>query len=89
MMDLFSYQQDAQPQGRLLADRMRPEQLDEYIGQEHIIGPGKLLRGRLRPIRCRRFCCTVLQAAGRQRWLTSYRGIHKDNSCGSMLSMPL
>lgn len=44
MMDLFSYQQDAQPQGRLLADRMRPEQLDEYIGQEHIIGPGKLLR---------------------------------------------
>lgn len=30
--------------GRLLADRMRPENLDEYIGQEHIIGRGKLLR---------------------------------------------
>lgn len=30
--------------GRLLADRMRPETLEDYIGQEHIIGEGKLLR---------------------------------------------
>ncbi|MBP7263748.1 MAG: AAA family ATPase [Spirochaetia bacterium] len=27
-----------------LADRMRPRTLDEFIGQEHIVGPGKLLR---------------------------------------------
>ena len=27
-----------------LAARMRPRTLDEYVGQEHIIGPGKLLR---------------------------------------------
>lgn len=27
-----------------LAARMRPRVLDEYIGQEHIIGPGRLLR---------------------------------------------
>ncbi len=27
-----------------LAARMRPRNLDEYIGQEHIVGPGKLLR---------------------------------------------
>ncbi len=27
-----------------LADRMRPRQLDEFIGQERIIGPGRLLR---------------------------------------------
>ena len=27
-----------------LADRMRPRSLDEFIGQEHIVGPGKLLR---------------------------------------------
>jgi putative ATPase len=27
-----------------LADRMRPTSLDEYIGQEHLIGPGKALR---------------------------------------------
>jgi putative ATPase len=27
-----------------LADRMRPRTIDEYIGQEHILGPGRLLR---------------------------------------------
>jgi replication-associated recombination protein RarA len=27
-----------------LAARMRPRTLDEYIGQEHIVGEGKLLR---------------------------------------------
>ncbi|WP_211747550.1 replication-associated recombination protein A [Paenibacillus sp. Marseille-Q4541] len=43
-MDLFSLSQDSEPQARLLADRMRPQNLDEYIGQEHIVGPGKLLR---------------------------------------------
>ena len=29
---------------RPLADRMRPETLDQYAGQEHILGPGKPLR---------------------------------------------
>ncbi|HRJ19201.1 MAG TPA: replication-associated recombination protein A [Bryobacteraceae bacterium] len=29
---------------RPLAERMRPERLDEYVGQEHILGPGKPLR---------------------------------------------
>ncbi|MDF9843947.1 MULTISPECIES: replication-associated recombination protein A [unclassified Paenibacillus] len=42
-MDLFSLG-DNTGGGRLLADRMRPQSLDEYIGQEHIVGPGKLLR---------------------------------------------
>ena len=27
-----------------LAARMRPRSLDEFIGQEHFLGPGKLLR---------------------------------------------
>src|SRR5215471_2103003 len=27
-----------------LAARMRPRTLDEYVGQEHFLGPGKLLR---------------------------------------------
>lgn len=27
-----------------LADRMRPRTLDEFVGQEHIVGPGRLLR---------------------------------------------
>ncbi|MFD1772843.1 replication-associated recombination protein A [Paenibacillus rhizophilus] len=42
-MDLFSFGNET-GDGRLLADRMRPETLDEYIGQEHIVGKGKLLR---------------------------------------------
>ncbi|GAB6040028.1 replication-associated recombination protein A [Endothiovibrio diazotrophicus] len=40
-MDLFI---DHDPAGRPLADRMRPRTLDEYIGQEHLVGPGKPLR---------------------------------------------
>jgi len=27
-----------------LADRMRPRTIDEYVGQKHILGPGRLLR---------------------------------------------
>jgi putative ATPase len=30
--------------GRPLADRMRPRTLDEFVGQQHILGPGKPLR---------------------------------------------
>src|SRR5262249_28034802 len=29
---------------RPLADRMRPRTFDEYVGQEHLVGPGKPLR---------------------------------------------
>ncbi|MCY9530712.1 MULTISPECIES: replication-associated recombination protein A [Paenibacillus] len=44
-MDLFSYGEEQQhPTMRLLADRIRPRTLEEYIGQEHIVGPGRLLR---------------------------------------------
>ena len=30
--------------GAPLADRMRPRTLDEFVGQKHIVGEGKLLR---------------------------------------------
>jgi len=43
-VDLFTFQAEQEPQSKLLADRMRPASLDEYIGQEHIVGKGKLLR---------------------------------------------
>ena len=32
---------------RPLADRMRPERLEEFVGQEHILAPGKPLRAQL------------------------------------------
>ena len=41
MQDLFSAQDAALSP---LADRMRPRTLDEFIGQRHIVGPGRLLR---------------------------------------------
>ena len=42
-MDLFSAAFN-QNQVAPLADRMRPRSLEEFIGQDHILGPGKLLR---------------------------------------------
>ncbi len=41
MQDLFSYAAQSMAP---LADRMRPRTLDEFIGQAHIVGPGRLLR---------------------------------------------
>jgi putative ATPase len=48
MQDLFdqpggSDRESVEPSGPLAA-RMRPRSLDEYVGQQHILGPGKLLR---------------------------------------------
>ena len=47
--DLFAAQQPAVVEAAAdssepLATRMRPRTLDEYVGQEHLLGPGKLLR---------------------------------------------
>lgn len=45
MSDLFDHALQERMQSEApLAARMRPRRLEEYIGQEHIIGPGKLLR---------------------------------------------
>jgi len=43
-MDLFSEDKKEQSQALPLAVRMRPVTLDEFAGQEHILGKGKLLR---------------------------------------------
>jgi putative ATPase len=40
-----------------LATRLRPQNLDEYIGQEHLLGPGRLLR---RAIAARRISSLIL-----------------------------
>ena len=45
MSDIFSEQGESFRATRApLADRMRPKTLDEFVGQEHILGEGKLLR---------------------------------------------
>jgi len=45
-MDLFESTQKGEKDKRYqpLADRVRPKTLDEFIGQEHILGPGKILQ---------------------------------------------
>src|SRR5437660_7328473 len=44
-MSLFQALPDQRNKGaRPLADRMRPRTLDEFVGQEHILAPGKPLR---------------------------------------------
>ena len=37
---------------RPLADRMRPQDLDQFVGQEELIGPGKILRRAIEEDRC-------------------------------------
>jgi putative ATPase len=44
-MDLFDHARKEQLEREApLAARMRPRTLDEFVGQEHIVGPGRLLR---------------------------------------------
>ena len=44
-MNLFDHRSEQQLQGKApLAARMRPRSFDEYIGQDHIIGAGSVLR---------------------------------------------
>ncbi|MDR1956796.1 MAG: AAA family ATPase [Treponema sp.] len=43
MQELFTAAAALSPEGPL-ADRMRPRTLDDIIGQDHILGPGRLLR---------------------------------------------
>jgi len=46
-MDLFADKKATagRTPSRPLADRMRPTTIDEFLGQDHLLGPGKLLRG--------------------------------------------
>jgi putative ATPase len=44
LFDATPLENNAADKTRPLAERMRPERLEDYIGQEHILGPGKPLR---------------------------------------------
>ncbi|MFN2290641.1 MAG: AAA family ATPase [Anaerolineae bacterium] len=48
-MDLFDHVREKRIEREApLAARMRPRTLDEFVGQEHIVGPGRLLRRAIR-----------------------------------------
>jgi putative ATPase len=44
-MDLFSLPEDEAAAAAPLAARMRPRSLSGFVGQEHVVGPGTVLRG--------------------------------------------
>ena len=43
-MDLFHHAAEKDEAGRPLADRLRPRRLQDFVGQEHVLGPGRALR---------------------------------------------
>lgn len=43
-MDLFDFNSQDTQSHRPLAERMRPRNLDEFFGQKHLVGKGKVLR---------------------------------------------
>src|SRR5450432_4387119 len=43
-MDLFARAAAKDRRGQPLAERMRPRTLAEFVGQAHVLGPGKLIR---------------------------------------------
>jgi putative ATPase len=43
-MDLFDHAAGQDSAGKPLAERMRPRRLEEFAGQEHVLGPGRALR---------------------------------------------
>src|SRR5512138_1060455 len=43
-MDLFDRAAEQDPTGKPLAERMRPRRLEDFAGQEHVLGPGTALR---------------------------------------------
>jgi len=42
-MDLFRHAAKKSRTGQPLAERMRPRDLDEFVGQAHLVGPGRIL----------------------------------------------
>ena len=57
-MDLFAYaRREEITREAPLAARMRPRTMEEFVGQEEIVGPGKLLR---RPIETDRLSSSII-----------------------------
>src|SRR5512136_1452853 len=43
-MDLFERALEGDESGKPLAERMRPRRLEDFVGQDHVLGPGSALR---------------------------------------------
>ena len=52
-MNLFEHAHDKQIHKEApLADRMRPRTIEEFVGQNHILAPGRLLRRAIQADHC-------------------------------------
>lgn len=68
-MDLFEYtRRDILEKEAPLASRMRPRTLDEVVGQEHILGPDRLLSRAIRADRIGSLIFYGPPAPGRPPW---------------------
>ncbi len=74
-MDLFETVPDrgSADRTRPLADRMRPRTLDEFVGQEHLIAPGKPLRTQIERDDTGSLIFWGPPELGRRRWRKSSR----------------
>ena len=43
-MDLFDHASEKDDAGKPLAERLRPRRMEDFVGQEHVLGPGRALR---------------------------------------------
>ena len=69
-MDLFSAAREAQRKKEApLATRMRPERFEDFIGQEEIVGPNRLLRRAIEADRLTSMIFTGHRGPARQPWL--------------------
>ena len=54
-----------------LAERLRPQTLDDYIGQKHLVGEGAVIRRMIEQKRISSFILWGPPVWGRRRWRTS------------------
>jgi len=68
-MDLFDHAMDERMKTEApLAARMRPRTLEEFVGQEEIIGEGRLLRRAVKADHSLQSFCAALPVLERPLW---------------------
>ncbi len=80
-MDLFDQHRLAITEAEApLAARMRPRTLDDFVGQDAIIGPGRLLRRAIQADQLSSLIFMALQERGKRRWRESLQTRPKPTS---------
>jgi putative ATPase len=73
-MDLFDHHRETQIDAEApLAARLRPRTLDEFIGQDAVVGPGRLLRRAIQADQLSSLIFLGHRGQGRRPWRESLR----------------